>query len=122
MSGTTKDGYKMMYGTFLNADPSHYNFDALTKYCLMLYDILFLSEGTNNGCIYITDADKLSFGHVARISPLAAKKALYYVQEAMPVRLKEIHVINVPPAMELLMNIVKPFMKKEMIDMVNITD
>ncbi|XP_039302240.1 alpha-tocopherol transfer protein-like [Solenopsis invicta] len=119
LSGVTKEGYAMMYATFVDGDPSHFNLNAVVKYFFMLCDILFLTNGTNNGFVFIGNADKLSFGHVARISPLAAKKALYYVQEAMPVRLKEIHVINVPPAVELLMNIVKPFMKKEMIDMIH---
>ncbi|XP_039315649.1 alpha-tocopherol transfer protein-like [Solenopsis invicta] len=119
LSELTKEGYTMVYTQLLDDDPSHYNLNAVIKYFFMLCDIHFLTNDTNNGLVFIGNADKLSFGHVARISPLAAKKALYYVQEAMPVRLKEIHVINVPPAMELLMNIVKPFMKKEMINMIH---
>ncbi|XP_071570123.1 alpha-tocopherol transfer protein-like [Temnothorax nylanderi] len=62
---------------------------------------------------------KLSFGHVARMSPLGLKKMLYYIQKASPIRLKGIHIINAPPAMELLMNTAKPFMKKEMMDIIH---
>lgn len=86
----------------------------------MVCDVWLLTEDTDNGYIYFADASGLSFGHIARTSPLGLKKYLYYIQEAAPIRLVEIHVINAPPAMELLMNMVKPFMKKEMIDMVNV--
>lgn len=89
---------------------------------MMLCDIFFLTDGTTNGYTYIADVSKLLFGHVARMSPLGLKKILYYIQEAAPIRLKGIHIINAPPVMETLMNIIKPFMKKEMIDIVNITN
>ncbi|XP_039315648.1 alpha-tocopherol transfer protein-like isoform X2 [Solenopsis invicta] len=119
LSGVTNDGYTLMYATLLDGDPSHFNLNATIKYILMLSDIIYLTDGTNNGYVFIGNADKLSFGHIAKIRPLATKIALDYIQEAMPVRLKDLHVINAPPAMELLMNIAKPFMKKEMIDMIH---
>lgn len=108
----------MIYGTFLDLDPSHYNFNDSMKYILMLYDMYFLTDGTNKGYSCIADVSKLSFGHITRMSPLGFKESLYYIQEAAPMRLKGIHIINAPPAMELLMNMAKPFMKKEMIDLV----
>lgn len=109
-----------MYGAFLDTDPSRFVYNDNVKYFLMVCDVWLLTEGTNNGYIYFADASGLSFGHIARISPLGLKKYLYYIQEAAPIRLMGIHFINAPPAMELLMNMMKPFMKKEMIDMVNI--
>lgn len=111
----------MIYETLLDVDPSHYIFNDNAKYALMLYDIFFLTDGTNNGYVTISDISQLSFGHAARMNPLGLKKLLYYIQEAAPLRLKGIHLINAPPAMELIMNMAKPFMKKEMIDLVNIT-
>ncbi|XP_071561098.1 alpha-tocopherol transfer protein-like isoform X2 [Temnothorax nylanderi] len=119
LNGITKDGYKIIYGTYLDPDPSNYIFNDNAKYSTMLHDIYFLTDGTNNGYTYIVDASKLSFGHVARMSPLGLKKMLYYIQKAAPIRLKGIHVINAPPAMELLMNTAKPFMKKELMDIIH---
>ncbi|XP_070155656.1 alpha-tocopherol transfer protein-like isoform X2 [Polyergus mexicanus] len=109
----------VMYGAFLDVDPSRFVYNDNIKYFLMVCDVWFLTEGTNNGYIYFADASGLSFGHIARISPLGLKKYLYYIQEAAPIRLMGIHFINAPPAMELLMNMMKPFMKKEMIDMIH---
>ncbi|XP_024888242.1 alpha-tocopherol transfer protein-like isoform X2 [Temnothorax curvispinosus] len=119
LNGITKDGYKIIYGTYLDPDPSNYIFNDNAKYSTMLHDIYFLTDGTNNGYTYIVDASKLSFGHVARMSPLGLKKMLYYIQNAAPMRLKGIHVINAPSAMELFMNTAKPFMKKEIMDIIH---
>ncbi|XP_072758632.1 alpha-tocopherol transfer protein-like [Anoplolepis gracilipes] len=119
LKGITKDGYRIMYGAFLDVDSSRFVYNDNVKYFLMVCDVWLLTEGTNNGYVYFADASGLSFGHIARISPLGLKKYLYYIQEAAPIRLMGIHFINAPPAMELLMNMMKPFMKKEMIDMIH---
>ncbi|XP_039304662.1 alpha-tocopherol transfer protein-like [Solenopsis invicta] len=119
LNGVTKDGYKIIYSTFLDGDSSHFNYNDYLKYVHMLYDIFLLTDGTNNGYVIVFDASKVSFGHVARTSPLASKKNFYYIQEASPIRLKGIHVINVLPAMEFFMNIIKPFIKKELINMIH---
>ncbi|XP_018337428.1 PREDICTED: alpha-tocopherol transfer protein-like [Trachymyrmex septentrionalis] len=119
LNGLTKDGYKMILSTLLDSDLSFYDFNNCVKYVIMFSDIYLSMNGTNDGCIIIFDVSKLSFGHVMRINPLAIKKHLYYVQEAMPIRLKAIHFLNATPVMELLMNMAKPFMKNELIDIIH---
>ncbi|XP_012542700.2 alpha-tocopherol transfer protein-like isoform X2 [Monomorium pharaonis] len=114
----TEEGYKIIYGTLLDADSSHYVFNDVMKYQTMIMDMCYLKDGTNNGYTFVIDISKFSFGHVARISPLAMKKILYYVQEAIPCRIKGIHFINALSAMNLVMNMIKPFTKKELINMI----
>ncbi|XP_011705665.1 PREDICTED: alpha-tocopherol transfer protein-like, partial [Wasmannia auropunctata] len=116
---TTKDGYKLIYGTYLDTDPSLYDINDTTKYYLMMCDMYFLMDGTTNGYIIFFDASNLSFGHITRMNPFAFKKYLYYIQEAAPLRIKEIHVINAPTVIELAMNMIKPFMKKELLDVMH---
>ncbi|KYN13834.1 Alpha-tocopherol transfer protein-like protein, partial [Trachymyrmex cornetzi] len=119
LNGLTKDGYSMIFSTLLDSNPSFFDYNNGCKYFMMLCDIHLLTNGTNDGYIFIVDVSKLSFGHVMRINPLAMKKFLYYFQEAMPIRLKAIHILNATPAMELCMNIAKPFMKNELIDIIH---
>ncbi|XP_011702188.1 PREDICTED: alpha-tocopherol transfer protein-like [Wasmannia auropunctata] len=119
LEGTTKDGYRMIYGTILDPDPSLYDFNDSIKYFTMLCDMYILEDGIQDGYVYISDVSKTSFGHMTRMNPLGLKKHLYYIQEAVPLRLKEMHMINAPPAIELLMNMTKPFMKKELIDIMH---
>ncbi|XP_018337424.1 PREDICTED: alpha-tocopherol transfer protein-like isoform X2 [Trachymyrmex septentrionalis] len=119
LNGLTKDDYTMIFATLLDSDPSLFDCNNCLKYAVMLSDIYFLMNGTNDGYIFIFDVSKLSFGHVMRINPMGIKKYLYYLQEAMPIRLKAIHFLNATPVMELLMNMAKPFMKNELIDIIH---
>ncbi|XP_011705115.1 PREDICTED: alpha-tocopherol transfer protein-like, partial [Wasmannia auropunctata] len=84
----------------------------------MLMDVNILIYGITNGFVLIIDVSKLSFGHITRMSPLALKKCLYYIQEAAPLRIKKVHVLNAPSIIEILMNTIKPFMKKKLMDMI----
>ncbi|XP_018393625.1 PREDICTED: alpha-tocopherol transfer protein-like [Cyphomyrmex costatus] len=120
LNGLTKDGCKMIFFSLLDSDPSSFDWIYSFKYATMSLDIHLLMDGTTNGSIFIVDASKFSFGHVRRLNPLAMKKYMYYVQEAAPVRLKALHIINALPAMELFISLIKPFVKKELIDMIYI--
>ncbi|KAG5307732.1 TTPAL protein, partial [Pseudoatta argentina] len=118
LNGLTKDGYTMIFSTFLDSDLSFYDYNNTIKQSIMLSDIHLLN-GTNDGYVFIFDVGKFSFGHVMKMNPLDIKKHVYYLQEALPIRLKAIHILNATPAMELCMNIAKTFMKNELIDIIH---
>lgn len=84
----------------------------------MASDLIGLKNGTCDGYIFVGDSANVSLGHVGRISPMGMKKLVMYVQEGIPVRLKGIHFINTPSVMDVIMNMAKPFMKKELWNMV----
>jgi len=119
LNGETKEGYKILYEALLEDDPACYNFNSNVKCCTMLYDFSCLTYGTTNGIIYVADFKKTTFGHVSRMNPLGLRKILYYIQETIPTYIKGIHMINAPSAMKNLMNIIRPFLKKELIDMIH---
>ncbi|XP_011705754.1 PREDICTED: alpha-tocopherol transfer protein-like, partial [Wasmannia auropunctata] len=85
----------------------------------MLNDMYCLMDGTTNGYVIFFDASNLTFGHITRMNPFGFKKYLYYLQEAAPFCIKEVHVINAPTVIELVMNMIKPFMKKELLDVMH---
>ena len=47
------------------------------------------------------------------------RKFFQYVQEAMPVRMRAIHVLNTEPVLDKLMMLIRPFMDKKFFDMVS---
>lgn len=85
----------------------------------MTCEVQTLIEGTNNGHVIVFDATGFSLGHIGRMNLMLLKKMLFFVQEGIPVRLKAIHVLNTIPAVETLMNMLGPFVKKDLLEMVS---
>ncbi|XP_071639391.1 alpha-tocopherol transfer protein-like [Temnothorax longispinosus] len=117
LEGTTKEGYNIIYGRLLDSDPSHFVYNDVMKLQNMVIDLWLYTEGTCEGNIILIDMKNVSFGHVGRLSPMGLKKWLYYLQEGLPVRLKGLHFMNSSPVIDVIMNMMKPFMKKQLMDM-----
>nr|XP_031836054.1 alpha-tocopherol transfer protein-like [Nomia melanderi]XP_031836055.1 alpha-tocopherol transfer protein-like [Nomia melanderi] len=117
---SSKQGYKILFAKLIDPNPSHYSFEDATKYFFMVCDLVGLKSQTVDGYIFIGDAANVSLGHVGRMSPMGMKKLVTYVQEAIPVRLKQIHFINTPSVMDVILNMAKPFMKKELWNMIHL--
>ncbi|XP_078036603.1 alpha-tocopherol transfer protein-like [Augochlora pura] len=116
----SKQGYKILFGKLIDPDPTHYSFDDCTKYFFMVSDLVALQAQTVEGYIFIGDASNVSLGHVGRISPMGMKKLVTYVQDAIPVRLKQIHFINTPSVMDVIMNMAKPFMTRDLWSLIHL--
>lgn len=63
------------------------------------------------------DLTGISLGHIAKLDLLSVQQVLYYLQEAMLVKLKSFHFMNAPSYVDRLLMILKPFMKKELLQM-----
>jgi len=86
----------------------------IMKLVLMIGDIRLLEEQKGvAGDVYIFDASVATPGHFAKFTPAIVKKFLICVQEAYPVKLKEVHIINVSPLVDTIINFVRPFLKEK---------
>ena len=84
------------------------------KLVLMIGDVRLKDEIVGvAGDVYILDASVATPNHFAKFTPALVKKFLICVQEAYPVKLKEVHVINVSPLVDTIVNFVKPFLKEK---------
>lgn len=63
--------------------------------------------------------DSACLGHATRMSLSVAKKYLHFLQEAIPVRLKGLHVINTASFIDKILALIRPFVKKELISLVH---
>ncbi|EZA49211.1 Alpha-tocopherol transfer protein-like protein [Ooceraea biroi] len=115
----TKEGYNIQFGRFIDLDPSHYDFNSAGNIGFMINEEFLWNHSLTPGYIYVADATGLSFGHVGRLNPMQLKKFFSYVQLAFPVRLKAIHVINISPVVEIIYNMVKPFLQEELIQLIH---
>lgn len=86
----------------------------IMKLVLMIGDIRLLEEQKGvAGDVYIFDASVATPAHFAKFTPAIVKKFLICVQEAYPVKLKEVHIINVSPLVDTIINFVRPFLKEK---------
>lgn len=89
-----------------------------------LFDMILTLElrlnGASEGHVFVIDMQNIVFGHLARLNLMIMKKFFMYLQEGLPVRLKGFYFINAVPFMDKVMMLIKPFMKKELLQMLYI--
>ncbi|KAJ2940271.1 hypothetical protein O0L34_g11841 [Tuta absoluta] len=114
LPGLTPEGRRVTIcrGLDKNLDTNQLN-DAF-KVAMMIGDVRLAEEKEGvAGDIYILDASIVAPSHLGKISPSAIKKFLICVQEAYPVKLKQVHVVNASPIIDTVVNLVKPFLKEK---------
>ncbi|KAM7361785.1 alpha-tocopherol transfer protein-like [Cochliomyia hominivorax] len=117
LPGLTPNGRRITFIRGIDCDfqPSQVN-DAM-KVALMIGDVRLLEESVGiAGDIFILDAAVATATHFAKFSPAVVKKFLICVQEAYPVKVKEVHVINISPLVDTIFKFVKPFVKEKIIN------
>ncbi|GJQ85280.1 hypothetical protein Trydic_g23179 [Trypoxylus dichotomus] len=112
----TPAGYQIIFIKFLNLDPSKFIVADFVKSFDMAAMLMLHQEGTAAGHIILADLKGLTFGHVTRLTPTYLMKFFFYLQEALPFRLKALIFINIPSFMDKIMAIIKPFVKKELLN------
>ncbi|CAK1541421.1 unnamed protein product [Leptosia nina] len=116
----TKEGYAIFYTHLVDYDPKLFVYQDAIKAALMLIDLWQYEEGTWPGFIIVVDFEGMNLGHLARIDLQSLQQFLYYLQETMLVRLKGLHFNNAPSWIDKLLMMMKPFMKKELMDLVGV--
>lgn len=114
LPGLTPDGKRIIVMRGKDKDIETPPLADVAKLVLMIGDVRLAAEETGvAGDVYILDASVASASHFSKVSPSLAKKFLVCVQEAYPVKLKEVHVVNVSPLVDTIVQFVKPFIKEK---------
>ncbi|CAH0714068.1 unnamed protein product, partial [Brenthis ino] len=111
------DNCKVVYLRLIDTDTKNFVYMDLARVVIMQIDLLQLEEGTWPGLILLFDLDGVTLGHLAKLDLSTVQQMIYYLQEAMLVKLKGLHFMNATAIMNRLLLIIKPFMKKELIQM-----
>ncbi|XP_008468525.2 uncharacterized protein LOC103505929 [Diaphorina citri] len=117
----TAKGWAVLMGKLDNYDASQLHLDSAIKLLFMHLDSFLLAHPLVPGIIFMFDMQGTSLSHLTRINLSLVRKYLTYVQEAMPLRLKEIRIINVNNVISHIMNLIKPFIHKNHLQYVSIT-
>ncbi|XP_055702661.1 alpha-tocopherol transfer protein-like [Phlebotomus papatasi] len=114
LPGLTPNGRRVTILRALDKDIPTPNAAEAMKLVMMIGDIRLLEESVGvAGDVFIFDAVAASPKHIPKFTPQILKKFFICVQEAYPAKIKEIHVINVSPLVDSLVNFVKPFLKEK---------
>lgn len=113
-----QNGYRIVYHRLADTRPPQYMFNDGVKLLLMSIDASLYTDGCSPGYVFLFDMQGVRLGHLTRLSINSIRRFFEYLQESMPVRLKAIHVLNTVWFMDKVLALIKPFMKRELYDMV----
>ncbi|XP_036339651.1 alpha-tocopherol transfer protein-like [Rhagoletis pomonella] len=129
LPGLTPEGYKVSCYRLVDFDPAKVNHTADTKAFFMVSDCRFntydgfASDEENvetfaNGDVQIFDMNGYTLKHLSRMTFSTLRIYMAFLQEALPVHLKAIHIINCPPYLDKVVSIMKPFISSEVFKLI----
>uniref|UniRef100_W8C8M2 Alpha-tocopherol transfer protein-like n=1 Tax=Ceratitis capitata TaxID=7213 RepID=W8C8M2_CERCA len=124
LPGLTSEGYKVSCYRLIDFDPAKVNHTADTKAFFMVSDCRFnmydggsaSSENVEtfaNGEVQIFDMNGYTLKHLSKMTFSTLRVYMTFLQEALPVHLKAIHIINCPSYLDKVVSIMKPFISRE---------
>ncbi|XP_044745708.1 alpha-tocopherol transfer protein-like [Coccinella septempunctata] len=121
LSKLTPKGDSIFLMYLLDPNPEFFEPINLFKLADSVITLNLHLNGPHDGLQVISDMKNFTLGHLPKINLTIARKGLEYIQHALPVRLKGVHFININKTlMDMLMSLVRPFMNKELIDLIHI--
>ncbi|XP_073975248.1 alpha-tocopherol transfer protein-like isoform X2 [Rhodnius prolixus] len=113
------NGFQIIFHGLQQHEASKYVFVDGVKLLVMSIDACLHSEGTVPGYVFLFNMKGVKLTHLTRLSIGYLRKFFEYIQEGLPVRLKAIHVVNTLPIIDKIMFMIKPFMKKELLNLLH---
>lgn len=118
-SELTQEGYRLFYGGIQDADPSKWNWNLSLNLFLHMILSSLLEKGTCSGCTIVLDMEGFRLGHLTLLTITFVRNMLIFVQDFIQIKIKSIHVIRTNSFLDKVLFLMKPFMKKELWDMLN---
>ncbi|XP_039952757.1 clavesin-1 [Bactrocera neohumeralis] len=96
-------------------DPNSVPSDDVFRMLYMVHIAAQLEPETQvRGVVCIMDFDGLSMKQVKALSPTFSKRLLTFIQDAMPLRMKEVHFVKQPFIFKLVWALFKPFVREKL--------
>uniref|UniRef100_A0A1Y1MV86 CRAL-TRIO domain-containing protein n=2 Tax=Photinus pyralis TaxID=7054 RepID=A0A1Y1MV86_PHOPY len=116
----TSEGYQVMYCKLRDCDLSKFVFGDTVKCCEVVLSLALNQKGSVNGLVYVFDLEGFSLAHIAQMPLLSVKKLVTFLQEGLPLQLKQFHYINAGSRLDAFMMLIRPFTKQELFKMTHI--
>lgn len=89
--------------------------DEVFKGCVLLVEAAMLEPQTQVcGFVVIFDMDGLSLQQTWQFTPMFAKRIVDFLQDAIPLRIKNLHIINQPKIFNVVFALFKPFLREKL--------
>lgn len=96
-------------------DPKQISAEKMFRLLFLIHLVAQLEASTQiNGIVIIMDFDGLSLKQVRALSPSFSKLLLTFIQEAVPLRMKEVHIIKQPFIFNMVWTLFKPFIGEKL--------
>ncbi|XP_015592333.1 clavesin-1 [Cephus cinctus] len=96
-------------------DPSKVTCDQLFRVFYLIHELAMLEpESQVRGVVVIMDFDGLSMKQVMGLTPSFSMRLLSFIQDAMPLRLKEVHIVKQPFIFNMVWTMFKPFIRDKL--------
>ncbi|XP_050439720.1 alpha-tocopherol transfer protein-like isoform X4 [Adelges cooleyi] len=110
----TGSGVRYIYIQVQDLDPRKFEFTSFLKTMVMYIEYILLCNGTFDGVVYIINCVGIHWRHVLKVPLPTAKRFISFFQEGLPLRLKEVHFINVGSAFLMLHKLLTPFISEHL--------
>lgn len=117
---STPEGYRIGYCRLIDSDTTNYVHLQTVRMLVMCIDLWLKEEPGVPGHVILVDMVGMHLGHLAKLKMSVLRNYSYYVQEAVPLRLKNIHFINTVSFVDKLMFLIKPLLKKHIAELINL--
>lgn len=117
LKGFDKKGRRVFIFTTGKLDPNKHKIDDVYVLYFLIMEILIhdLDQCSVTGFVSMSDTSTATLGHVTMMSnPVTMKKSMTCMQDAYPIRPKEMHLLHMPAFMENLLTMFKGFMNEKM--------
>lgn len=96
-------------------DPKKVTSEQLFRIFYLIHLAALVEEYTQvRGVVVIMDFSGLGMKQIASLTPMWSKRLLTFIQEAMPLRLKQVHMVNQPFLFKMVWALFKPFIQDKL--------
>ncbi|XP_050580964.1 alpha-tocopherol transfer protein-like isoform X1 [Bombus affinis] len=89
--------------------------DEVFKGCVLYVEAAMLEPNTQiAGAVVVFDMDGLTLQQAWQFTPAIAKRIVDWLQDAVPLRIKNIHIINQPYVFNMVFALFKPFLREKL--------
>lgn len=124
LTKATVNNYKLILFRLNIDDIDDIHFNDVVKVFFMMSDIRLITSDLDDqelcdGEVPIFDMERVSYRHLSKVVISTVRLYMKYTQEAHPVHVRQIHIINCNPIIDKILFLIKPFIRAENFKMIN---